>query len=266
MNDLTLINDWLKNKNRSFVLGLTIYNKYKINSKKDDFFAKANANAPDGVTMGMLLQEIIKIHIKLINNPKLIEAKASQSIITTQTIITSVTPKKSIKVKIETDKIKESDLPEELKPVFKRIQEIMPILGAKHASLKAETDESNSKILAEDIVRLDDEKRELWAKIDSWYKSKNVTLIIQDISEQNQPQILTPFQKIMAIEDLEIRLIEINKREKIVTDDITRANVKLEDFKKNKPHLVKQKQDSIAEKELEVKKLQDARADIMKDK
>jgi hypothetical protein len=261
MNDLVLINNWLKNPNRSFADGIAIRNKYKINNKMDAFFAQANPDSPDGVTLGMLLQEITKIHIKLINNPKLFEVKAAETVAAKQIIAPSPTPSKN-RVKIESDKVKESDLPEELKPVFARIQKISPLLGAKHANLKAEMDEKKSKLLAEEVVSLDAEKRGLWAMIDAYFKSKNFTLVVKQQETTKEPELLTPFDKIMKIENTQERLVAIDKREKIVTDDIARAKIKLEEFKKSKPQLVKQKQEAIAEKEVEVKKLQDARAAI----
>jgi hypothetical protein len=266
MNDIVVINDWLKNPNRSFADGITIRNKYKINNKMDAFFANANPNAPNGVEIGMLQQEITKIHIKLINNPKLIEVKAVQESERGIVINTSKTPTQSRRVKIESDKVKESDLPEELKPVFARIQEISPLLGAKHANLKAETDEAKSQVQAEEVVALDAEKRELWAKIDAFFKSQNMNLIVNQEETAQEPEVLSPFDKIMKIEDVQARLVAIDKREKMVTDDIARSKIKLEEFKKTKPKFVPQKEQAIAEKELEVKKLQDARAAIEGDK
>jgi len=81
-----------------------------------------------------------------------------------------------------------------------------------------------------------------------------------------EPEELTPFEKIMKIDNIQDRINAIGKREKIVNDNIARDKIKLEEFKKNKPHLVKQKQESIAEKEAEVKKLKEARSSIQVDK
>lgn len=264
MNDLQIIEQWLRNPDRKFSDGINLRNKYKANNRMDGFFSKANPDSPSSIEVNMLLQEVSKIHIKLIHNPKILESRAAQSIISNQPISTSETPK-TTRIKIESKKLKAEDLPDELKPVFSRIQEIAPILGAEHAKLKATQSDEDSKELASAVLKLDQEKRELWKQIDAYFSGQGKKLVVTDDDNNNQ-QPLSPYDKIMSIADPKEKRIAIEKRIKIVSDDIVKAKNKLEEFVKSKPHLVDQKKESIAQKEAELKKLNDACDSIKRDK
>ena len=259
MNDLQIIGGWVKDPKRKFSDGLAMREKYKINNRMDDFFARANPDKPSSTEINMLLQEITKICIKLRNNPRLIEAKAEQLMAPKKLIdVTPLKPIRQGKVKIESSTIKEDDLPDSLKPTFLRIKEIMPLLSANHANLKAAKSDAVAKQLSEEIVALDAEKKAHWAHIDKYYKSRSVTLVIN--SDVQEEVVKTPLEKIMEIQNIEERMLAIKKREKVVVDDIAKAQEKLEEFKKSKPHMVKDKEASIAKKEKELKALKDARA------
>lgn len=64
-------------------------------------------------------------------------------------------------------------MPASIKAAYDRIKEITPLYAHLHAEIADEhkTDEER-KPLAEELCKLDDERRKLWAKIDAWSEGK----------------------------------------------------------------------------------------------
>lgn len=69
------------------------------------------------------------------------------------------------------------DLPAKLKELFDIAKEITPLMAAIHSDLSKEqiSDEERKK-LAEELCRLDDERRNIWDKIDTWAEGGEILL------------------------------------------------------------------------------------------
>ena len=243
MNDLIAMRDWLANPEREFKTGLDFYNKYKSNPKLDSFFASALSN-PSATAVNMLMQKISQICLKIQTNPAYLEKVAQKTV--TQSINPVIgTPKTPTKI-VKAAKRDINNLPDELKPHGKRIQEITLELGAIHAKMKAEQDKDKAAELLKDLKALDAEKRRLWAIVDGEDKND-----FTDGPDQNQ----TPIERIAAIVISPERLEAIAVRRKNITDSIAKKQKEMETVA-NHPAKLKKKKESIARYEEELTQLQ----------
>ena len=69
--------------------------------------------------------------------------------------------------------ITEASMPAAIKTAYARIKEIVPLYASLHAELSNESiaDEQRKKY-ADELCKLDDERRKLWKKIDDWSEGK----------------------------------------------------------------------------------------------
>ena len=73
--------------------------------------------------------------------------------------------------------VTQDSLPTSLKKAYVRIQEIAPLYASLHADIADESkSDDDRKKLAEELCKLDDERRSLWKKIDDWSEGKDVKL------------------------------------------------------------------------------------------
>lgn len=162
MNIVASLNDWIKNPNRLFADGVSIYNSLKANSKCDDFFA-ANIINPSVAAANLLFQKNYSIALKILANPAFFEGVASIKGVALPA--SGSTPPKS-----DLPNLKGlSNLPPELVDAGNRIRELMPIKGALHAKLRAiePNDRAKAKSVVAELIPIDDEMRSLWGAIDS---------------------------------------------------------------------------------------------------
>jgi chromosome segregation ATPase len=72
--------------------------------------------------------------------------------------------------------VAEKDLPKNIAVLYDRIKEITPLIASLHADLtKASTDDER-KVIANELCKLDDERRANWDKIDDWSVGKNLKI------------------------------------------------------------------------------------------
>jgi len=241
MNDLTRITNWLDDPKRDFAQGIILFNRYKVNNKMDEFF-RNNASKPSSAVMSLLIEKLNAIKLRLVANPKLF----IDSIVKEST-------RKPFGSKLETPKVKPknvatpspaavpvvdfSSLPRNLAKDYERIKEIVPLLGGLKAKLNACNNNAEAKVICEQIVSLDTEKRTLWAGIDE-FNGK---------TSEERNKILSPnFERIEAL----------NKKLKVTKDSLTRKMKVVEEHKKHRKHLVPKGLKKIEEYEKTIEKLE----------
>lgn len=73
--------------------------------------------------------------------------------------------------------ITEATLPPAMQVIYKRIKDITPLYASLHADLSSETiSDDDRKKIADNLCKLDDERRSLWRKIDSYAEGVEVEL------------------------------------------------------------------------------------------
>lgn len=73
--------------------------------------------------------------------------------------------------------VAEADLPPKMTKSYARIKEIVPLYASLHNDIaNPDTPEEDRKKLAEQLCKLDDERRKLWKEIDNWAEGKTVNL------------------------------------------------------------------------------------------
>jgi hypothetical protein len=226
MNDLAKINEWVNNSS-DYATGLELYNRYKPNTKFDDYFSRM-ASHPDGAAVNLLKQKLIAIQAKLALNPVFLEQKIIENSTRTPIVGKQETPPLTQKYINKAEKllsnspqgkIDSANIPQHLQADYARIQEITPMLGGLHAKLKASTDSSEAKSICDEIVSLDTEKRTLWAKIDDF----------NGLSPDERDKVLNPNPN-------NDRIIELGKKLKITRDSLNRKMSDITKHRKNKKH------------------------------
>lgn len=111
------------------------------------------------------------------------------------------------------------NLPKEMKKLYDRTKEIVPLMAKIHSELTIEdiTDEKR-KELAEELCKLDDERRAAWDKIDEW--AKNGDSIFENT--EVHLKFIDPFLRGMQVAN---RIVQLK-------ENIQRNIKSAEDFKK----------------------------------
>lgn len=88
-----------------------------------------------------------------------------------------------------------NQLPEALREKYERTREIIPLMAAIHAELKdtAITDEER-KAKAEELCKLDDERRKIWDEIDKYLEGKNIAVATDKSLEYSEEPITRGMQ------------------------------------------------------------------------
>lgn len=69
--------------------------------------------------------------------------------------------------------VTEASMPPSIKKAYARIKEITPLYASLHNDIAQESlSEEERKLLADELCRLDDERRKLWKAIDTWSEGK----------------------------------------------------------------------------------------------
>ena len=157
------INAWLGNPKRKYNDGLDIFNAIASDVQKKNFkeyFEKGRDQVTDQFDQKftMLVNQVAFCQKRIKQDPQVFK----QAIATTVAETDDNTPGE--KKSTDLDK-----LPEELAPVRARIAEIVPLMAKLHAEMSQENlpDDKRMPIIQE-LVKLDDERRACWAKIDSY--------------------------------------------------------------------------------------------------
>lgn len=164
---LTKINAWLANPKRKYKEGLEIFNALASDVQKKNFkeyFEKNKEKVTDqfDIKFTTLVNQISFIQSRVKNNPKAY----------VQSISTEIKEEtETVEVKTE-KKTSLDDLPEALIPIRDRIKEIVPLMAKLHADMSNEPADDKRISIIEELIALDDERRESWAKIDNYEPSE----------------------------------------------------------------------------------------------
>lgn len=166
MNDLLLMSQWLKNPNRKYSEGLSLYMKYESTPKYDDFLKKGLTN-PDTVTSNMLFYRLSKMLRILSLNPSLLEKKIIEHSANIKPIGVVKTPgvnqnnyHKPINTNINPDK-----LPDHILKKYYHTQKIKPLIENYYHKLKSSDNIHSQKQLAKKLLCLDLVAQKLWEQI-----------------------------------------------------------------------------------------------------
>ncbi|MDR1436823.1 MAG: hypothetical protein LBI65_01760 [Candidatus Symbiothrix sp.] len=107
--------------------------------------------------------------------------------------------------------IRYDDLPKDIKALFDRTKEIVPLMAVIHSELSVPgiSDEVR-KAKAAELCRLDDERRSAWDKIDAWSEGKNSVVDV-------------PKEEVVYSDDPLVKGMQISKRIARIEENIART-------------------------------------------
>lgn len=154
------IQNWLSNPKRKYSDGLAYFNRFAAQKQKETFGAFLN-DVKENETINqfdqagrfqVLINQVLFVEKRLKASPELyLEAKSDDA---------------TAPVNIPDDTI--SGIPEDFIDERDRLKEIIPIMARLHAEIANETIADDKRLLiVRDLVKLDDERRAIWNKIDS---------------------------------------------------------------------------------------------------
>jgi len=167
---LEKIQNWLKNPKRKYAEGLEYFNRFANKKQQDNFGKFLNdgvADTPQFDPAGrfpLLINQVVFVLNRLRSNPGLYAASQSDS-----PVSTGATTGTTGNEKGSGDKIDINSLPEELSAERDRLKEIVPVMAKIHADMSDEkiADDKRAALRTE-LVKLDDERRAIWDKIESF--------------------------------------------------------------------------------------------------
>lgn len=162
------IQKWLANPKRNYRDGLAFFKRFASDKQKADFLQFFDSVKEDetveqfDIRFTTLVNQIAFAQHRIKSNPELfIESKAEISSLQLSPLLKGSTPEAGGVVNID-------QLPAELSAEHDRLKDIVPIMAKLHADMADEkmADDHRAAIRAE-LVKLDDERRAIWKKIDS---------------------------------------------------------------------------------------------------
>lgn len=99
--------------------------------------------------------------------------------------------------------ITEASMPAAIKTAYARIKEIVPLYASLHAELSNESiaDEQRKKY-ADELCKLDDERRKLWKKIDDWSEGKGTLELDTPRPEYSDNPVVRGYELARAVKRL----------------------------------------------------------------
>lgn len=163
---------------------LSIYNKYKINNKFDEFFAQQKNPPKEHMHFSLLLGKVKDIFRKLsqtdgfdVNNEISAQNVLENNEPTRDPIIIKTLDFKNQKSKsIErvivdsNPHVNRDELSEEMQKLYDDNGRMNQEMKSKHSLMKNEPDTEKRKILVNELAALEDLINANWSKIDSWYQ------------------------------------------------------------------------------------------------
>ena len=158
----------MANPKRKYADGLAFFNRFASDKQKADFLhffedvKEDEAIEQFDIRFTTLVNQIAFVERRIKSNPELfIESKAEISSPQLSPLTKGSTPEAGGVVNLD-------QLPAELSAERDRLKDIVPIMAKLHADMANEkmADDHRAAIRAE-LVRLDDERRAIWQKIDS---------------------------------------------------------------------------------------------------
>lgn len=167
------INTWLSNPKRKYAVGLEIFQALASDKQKSNFkeyFEKDADQVKDqfDIKFTTLVNQVAFISNRIKANPEAFK----KAIGTEKKQETGEKKQETGDKKVDLDK-----LPEELAPVRARIAEIVPLMAKLHADMSNESADDKRIPIIQALVKLDDERRAAWAKIDNYQPSEEETQI-----------------------------------------------------------------------------------------
>ena len=163
------IKEWLNNPEHLYKDGLGLYDKTKISTKFDKFFALVSEPEQSDLPFKMLIQQLQNALRKIEQNPvaEIVAPKASSKAIGTGKLnIKAKSQMAGIKVLTEIELTK---LPEALQTMYLRTKQIVPEMNAVQQELRGEElTEEQRKVFADQLCELEDEKDACWKAIDAF--------------------------------------------------------------------------------------------------
>lgn len=173
---LEKITAWLANPKRKYKEGLEIFKALASDAQKKNFtqyFEKDSEKVTQqfDVKFTMLVNQVAFIQNRVKSNPEAYK----------QAVAINNDQKGENKQDDSVDKeLPGADLdklPEELAPILNRIKEIVPLMARLHADMDNEPADDKRLPIIQELVKLDDERRAAWAKIDNYEPSELETQV-----------------------------------------------------------------------------------------
>lgn len=99
--------------------------------------------------------------------------------------------------------VTEASMPAGIKKVYARIKEIVPLYASLHNDIaNTSTPDDKRKELAEQLCKLDDERRRLWKQIDDWSEGKGKLELDEKRPEYSDDPIIRGFELARAVKRL----------------------------------------------------------------
>lgn len=246
--------EWLQSPQRSYAEGVELFVLLAPKEMKDSFlnFFKETDNASGtDLHLTLLIDKLSRINRECVNNPVPYKDVLEKEFKTAKS--------RSSKSAASTGAPSGSDagggsgvdvnaMPDEIKKLYARVKEIMPLYAKLHAELTAVESDEERKALAKQLADLDDERRRAWAKIDAWNENKGVELDEQRPEYSDNPLL---------------RGMQIERSIKRVRDNISTAKASIAKLEKGDDP---KKEEKLAKVNLRKAKLESALDELLREK
>lgn len=179
MNVREKLNRWLQGPRRDYAEGLVLFETLANEEMKQRYGAFLRGGS-EGVHLNLLLSKLQGLAQVIRANPLPFQEKMEREFMLSAVSASARTvpddkveqlrferPGHGVKV------VAYPELPEELRHKYDRIKEIVPLIARLHADL-SNTDGDAASALADQLCKLDDERRKLWDELDAWADGKGV--------------------------------------------------------------------------------------------
>lgn len=228
------LRNWLQSPRRSYVEGVELFSLLAPKELKDKFLTWFR-NAPSKLSgtdmhITLLIDKLSRLNRETIVNP------AAYADILDSEFMPVSDEKKSVSAVPASPEVSsqpvassDADMPDNIRKAYERIKEITPLYAKLHSELSAAASDADRKALASQLCDLDDERRRLWTKIDSWSDGKEV-VTDEPRPEYSDNQLLLGMQIERSIKRV---------RDNIGTAKATIARLEKSDDKKKDEKLAK---------------------------
>lgn len=172
------LNAWLGNPKRKYNDGVDLFNALASNVQKKNFkeyFEKGRGQVTDQFDQKftMLVNQVAFCQNRIKRDPQFFKQAIAIATNDSDHIVDA-----NKMVDAEPESSKTDKLPAILVPVRERIAEIVPIMAKLHAEMSQENLPDDKRMpIIQQLVKLDDERRACWAKIDSYEPSEEEKVI-----------------------------------------------------------------------------------------
>jgi len=178
---LKQVKNWLENKKRDYTEGVALFEQLASDGIKEEylgFFKKQDNPGVSTLPFTMLINKISDIQRNLL----ILQAHGKQL---PATLPVKGAGKPAANNVVNFSTIDPDELPEDLKADYDRLKEIRPLQAKYHADVK------NKKLKAADrhesaveLVALEDERKEIWRKLEVHYNANVETTASEEEAEQ----------------------------------------------------------------------------------